>query len=733
MSSVTPSSSVHARWAPRRPVGRLLSSTGVLLALSLIVGSLVVGMAGQASAAEKRTWTISATLYDTQVTGTFARDESGLMSDVDITTNANGYVRTYRSPDVVFLWNNASGASFTSEDGALGLRFNHPDTDGVAEGTLVPLDEYALIQCSITPRGDCDANRWTSSGVVVWGAPPAITLTGRPVVTGYTPFGYTLTAADSHVGLTPGQATRSYTWLRDGALIPGAVGKEYKTVADDVGHHISVRLGATQSGWPDASPVESDAFGPIDGGWIDLPKPTVTGVAVVDGTLTASVPGLTPADATLAWYWTRAGEVVGTGDTYRPTPADANQELWINVHARRTHYNLSTAFQVVPRIAPAQFSSLPVATVTGTPKVGQTLTVDAGTVAPTPGRLTYRWFAGSTVISGATDPTHLLTPDEVDTRITVEVTAARDGYAPVVATSAPTAMVAPGTLDVTGSVVVTGTAQVGQTLTVTSSVAATPTAASSSQWLRDGVPVAGATGTTYELTRADIGAAITHRVGFSATGYEAASMTSNPVGPVEDEPAPVPTPTGPPAPTPTPVANVPRPTLALTVAKATLRRGKATRLTWTSTGAGSLIASGAWSGTQEDGGTLMVTPNRLGRTTYVMTAANGAGTVTAEVTVVVSRQKQRLRVKTGDGPHQAGARIMVRSSGLDPRERYTVRIAGRAVAHGLADAQGRVRRTVQIPTRMRRHHGFVKVFGAQPDRTGRDRLTVTAARTPAIA
>jgi hypothetical protein len=62
---------------------------------------------------------------------------------------------------------------------------------------------------------------------------------------------------------------------------------------------------------------------------------------------------------------------------------------------------------------------------------------------------------------------------------------------------------------------ITGTAQVGQTLTGASGTIAGG-AVSARRWLRGGVAIVGATGATYVLQVADVGATITHEV--TATG-----------------------------------------------------------------------------------------------------------------------------------------------------------------------------------------------------------------------
>jgi hypothetical protein len=60
---------------------------------------------------------------------------------------------------------------------------------------------------------------------------------------------------------------------------------------------------------------------------------------------------------------------------------------------------------------------------------------------------------------------------------------------------------------------ITGTATQGQTLTaVDGTITGTPTPTITRQWKRSGVAVSGATGSTYQLTLADVGSTITQTV-----------------------------------------------------------------------------------------------------------------------------------------------------------------------------------------------------------------------------
>jgi hypothetical protein len=107
---------------------------------------------------------------------------------------------------------------------------------------------------------------------------------------------------------------------------------------------------------------------------------------------------------------------------------------------------------------------------------------------------------------------------------------------------------------------IAGTPRVGSTLTaVTGDWAPKPTTFGY-RWWRDGVAIAGATGSTLKLTAADAGARIDLTVTARRGGYASRARSSGPTAAF----APATTTPTPPAPTPTPTAPTPDPTPAPT-------------------------------------------------------------------------------------------------------------------------------------------------------------------------
>ncbi|WP_406077966.1 hypothetical protein [Micromonospora sp. NBC_00858] len=102
---------------------------------------------------------------------------------------------------------------------------------------------------------------------------------------------------------------------------------------------------------------------------------------------------------------------------------------------------LANAFTINPPLA---MRAVNPPTITGTLEVGGTVTANPGQWTPTATAYVYQWSANGIAITGATGATIKIPVALYGKRLTVTVTASRDGYAPATATSASTAAVARG-------------------------------------------------------------------------------------------------------------------------------------------------------------------------------------------------------------------------------------------------------------------------------------------------
>jgi len=126
------------------------------------------------------------------------------------------------------------------------------------------------------------------------------------------------------------------------------------------------------------------------------------------------------------------------------------------------------------------------------------------------GDFTVQWQANGVTIAGANGTNLALTQAEVGKTITA-IISYTDGFGQAESVaSAPTAPVANVNDLPTGSVTISGETKVGQTLTVTNNLADLDgLGLISLQWFANGTEIAGATGTTFKPTRAEIGKTLT--------------------------------------------------------------------------------------------------------------------------------------------------------------------------------------------------------------------------------
>ncbi len=165
-------------------------------------------------------------------------------------------------------------------------------------------------------------------------------------------------------------------------------------------------------------------------------------------------------------------------------------------------------------------------TVTGTTKVGQTLTVNPGTWAPSGVTTSVQWLSFGRVIPGADERELTLTADLQDEWISVRVTGSKSGEKSVDVVK-DVGVVGAGLPPVTFTrPTVSGIAKVGRTLTANPGAWGPTGVALAYQWLAGGTAIAGATRNTVTLAPAQQGKALSVRVTGTRSGYTSVSRTS---------------------------------------------------------------------------------------------------------------------------------------------------------------------------------------------------------------
>jgi hypothetical protein len=267
-----------------------------------------------------------------------------------------------------------------------------------------------------------------------------LTSTPVPTVSGTAKVGYAL-AADSETW-GPGTVTLGHQWYRSGVSIAGATATTYRLSAADVGKSMTVKVTGSQTGFESASKT-SAATAAVAAGTLSTVTPTITGTKKVGYTLTANPGTWGPAAVTMKYQWYRSKIAItgATAKTYKLAAADLAKTMTVKATGSKTGYTGASKLSAATAAVVKGTLTAPTPTISGTRKVGYTLTANPGTWGPATVKLTYRWYRSGVAIPYATAKTYkLVSADRYDT-IKVRVLGAKSGYASVAKYSTSTAKV----------------------------------------------------------------------------------------------------------------------------------------------------------------------------------------------------------------------------------------------------------------------------------------------------
>jgi sugar lactone lactonase YvrE len=328
--------------------------------------------------------------------------------------------------------------------------------DGATQSTYVVTHDDAdqLLSVSVTAsKADFASANATSATVSVPGAHNATLTTARPTISGTFKVGSQLTGnpgpwAAGSTALPPSDLT--YQWLRDGTNIAGATNATYTLVAADEDTQVSVTVVGQYTGYRTAS--RTSATRTVTAGILVTTVPTISGTVKVGDEVTA-VPGVWQAGSTalpaadLTYQWLRNGTSIpgATNSTYMLGTADKGTRLSVRVAGEYPGFATASKTSTTQPVAAGTLATT-VPTISGTAKVGSTLTAQpgvwqAGTVTLTASDFTFQWYANGKKIAGATGATYPIASSCLGKNITVIVTGSYTGYATASRTSAATAPV----------------------------------------------------------------------------------------------------------------------------------------------------------------------------------------------------------------------------------------------------------------------------------------------------
>lgn len=357
-------------------------------------------------------------------------------------------------------------------------------------------------------------------------------LTDVPVIHGVLQVGERLTVERGTWVPEPEQV--AYIWLDDRDN-PLGRGPELLLAPEWAGRGIQVKVNGESAAH--RSGTGSEVGGPIRPGDLTTGRPSVSGTFEVGRTLSVDGGEWAPADTDLGYQWLRGTDPIAgaTGTEYTLTEADEGSPVGVRVTGTRTGYTSAQALSGASVVAPAPLVPIEPGTpvVSGTARVGQTLTGATGTWAPSDVVLTRAWLVDGRD-SGRNGPTFTLTSAHVGKRISLRVTGTLAGRS-AQETSLPTGVVVevtpavplvptlppPAPVVVPGKVVLRvkgkGRPRAGTRLRaeVTGWV---PGSVVAIQWLRNGTVIRKARSATYTVRAKDRGTKLQVRVRITAPG-----------------------------------------------------------------------------------------------------------------------------------------------------------------------------------------------------------------------
>ncbi|KQO98768.1 hypothetical protein [Leifsonia sp. Leaf264] len=257
----------------------------------------------------------------------------------------------------------------------------------------------------------------------------------RPTISQTVRVGGTLAAATD---VYPVGATKTYQWLLNGVAVPGATKFNFPLTSAAAGKTVTVRMSATFPGYAAAAPLTSAPTVKV----ATTATPKITGTAKVGSALTA-VTGTWTAGTSFKFQWYANGVAItgATSPSFKPSTTHTGKRITVAVSGTLAGYQ---------KITQKSAATLKVATsgvpkISGTAKVGSTLTVATGTKTTgtwTPGTsFKFQWYANGVAISKATSSSFKLTTAQLGKKITAKVTGSLSGYPTITVASGATAKV----------------------------------------------------------------------------------------------------------------------------------------------------------------------------------------------------------------------------------------------------------------------------------------------------
>ena len=226
--------------------------------------------------------------------------------------------------------------------------------------------------------------------------------------------------------------------------------------------------------------------------------------------------------STISYQWLRDGTGIANAQTalYTVSTADLGHNLSVQVSCSKPNFSSAITTSVNQLVSNPKAAA---AAVTGDASVGGLLTA-----TPTQNdavAVSFRWYRSGKLISGVSGPTY--SPAAIDylKPITVSTTVTQTGF-PITSTTSKALTIQAGTITAP-TVAIAGTNSMAQTVLLNATI---PVGVKATyQWLNDGVPISGATRTSYVLKATDVSHNVSVRVTLSRSAYNTLVLATDPV------------------------------------------------------------------------------------------------------------------------------------------------------------------------------------------------------------
>jgi hypothetical protein len=282
-----------------------------------------------------------------------------------------------------------------------------------------------VITVKVTATRDTYAATTVSSAnsAPVQAAP--LSFTPTPTIQGSPLIGQVLTV---DLGNWDADVAFSYQWKRASTIV--GTGSSYTVQASDRANGLTVTVTGSKLGYVTTVKTSSPTA-PAAGPFSTVGTPSFSanaGQFVVGSVLTAN-PGTWSPAPQYRYQWLRGGApIVGaTAQTYTPVAADYQTSISVRVTASLLGYLADPQDSSATTIGAGTFKSIPTPSITGSLKIGGTLTISAPNWTPA-AAFSYKWFANGAEISGALGQSWIVDSGHAGQSITAQVFGSAPGY-----------------------------------------------------------------------------------------------------------------------------------------------------------------------------------------------------------------------------------------------------------------------------------------------------------------